>query len=238
LVDIGKTCPGCSRKVLDRFGQHLFHCDKSVSAPLRNKFHAALKISVANALAAPMRGVGLTVQENEPHMSTHFEPAQPQQTTQTESQDQDEFEVTPGVESRADLLFKDQDGGKAILIDVTSASGLSRYVKLHRYSPGAVAELAEQRKTKAYSRLWNVESERARLIFFAVELSGCFGPEAQQMCKTVVEMGGDGPEALREVYESLSIGFQVNRALRIEHMMKRSLYGGLGLGGEEVRGLG
>jgi hypothetical protein len=50
-------------------------------------------------------------------------------------------------------------------------------------------------------------------------------------------MGG-GPEALREVYESLSIGFQVNRALRIEHMMKRSLYGGLGLGGEEVRGLG
>jgi hypothetical protein len=56
---------------------------------------------------------------------------------------------------------------------------------------------------KAYSRLWNVESERARLIFFAVELSGCFGPEAQQMCKTVAEMGGGGPEALREVYESL-----------------------------------
>jgi hypothetical protein len=51
-------------------------------------------------------------------------------------------------------------------------------------------------------------------------------------------MGGGGPEALREVYESLSIGFQVNRALRIEHMMKRSLYGELGLGGEEVRGLG
>jgi hypothetical protein len=58
------------------------------------------------------------------------------------------------------------------------------------------------------------------------------------MCKTIVEMGRGGPEALREVYESLSIGFRVNRALRIEHMMKRSLYGGLGLGGEEVRGLG
>jgi hypothetical protein len=71
------------------------------------------------------------------------------------------------------------------------------------FFPGAVAELAEQRKMKAYSRLWNVESERARLIFFAVELSGCFGPEAQQMCKTVAEMGGGGPEALREVYESL-----------------------------------
>jgi hypothetical protein len=33
----------------------------------------------------------------------------------------------------ADLLFKDQDGEKAILVDVTSASGLSRYVKLQRY---------------------------------------------------------------------------------------------------------
>jgi hypothetical protein len=81
------------------------------------------------------------------------------------------------------FFCKDQDGEKAILVDVTSASGLSRYVKL-------------------------------------------------------AEMGGGGSEALREVYESLSIGFQVNRALRIEHMMKRSLYGGLGLGGEEVRGLG
>jgi hypothetical protein len=41
----------------------------------------------------------------------------------------------------------------------------------------------------------------------------------QQMCKTVAEMGGGGPDA-REVYESLSIGFQVNRALRLENMMK------------------
>jgi hypothetical protein len=48
--------------------------------------------------------------------------------------------------------------------------------------------------------------------------------------------GGGEPDALREVHESLSIGFQVNRTLRIEHMMKPSLYGGFGLGGEEVRG--
>jgi hypothetical protein len=34
-------------------------------------------------------------------------------------------------------------------------------------------------------------------------------------CKTVAEMVGGGPEALREVYESLSIGFQGNRALRM-----------------------
>jgi hypothetical protein len=49
-------------------------------------------------------------------------------------------------------------------------------------------------------------------------------------------MGGGGPDALREVHESLSIGFQVNRALRIEHMMKPSLYGGLGLGGRKSGG--
>jgi hypothetical protein len=38
-----------------------------------------------------------------------------------------------------------------------------------------------------------------------------------------------------EVCESLSIGFQVRRALRID-MMKPCLYVGLELGGEEVRG--
>jgi hypothetical protein len=75
----------------------------------------------------------------------------------------------------------------------------------------------------------------AKLIFFAVELSA---PLDQQSKCVRAEMGGGGPDALREVHESLSIGFQVNRALRIEHMMKPSLYGGLGLGGEEVRGLG
>jgi hypothetical protein len=32
--------------------------------------------------------------------------------------------------------------------------------------------------------------------------------------------------------------FQVNRAIRIEHIMKRGLFGGFGLGVEEVRGLG
>jgi hypothetical protein len=72
------------------------------------------------------------------------------------------------------------------------------------------------------------------LIFFAAEPLGL--PEAEQMCKTVAEMGEGGPDALREVHESLSIGFQVNRALRIEHMMKSSLYGGLGLGGRKSGG--
>jgi hypothetical protein len=47
--------------------------------------------------------------------------------------------------------------------------------------------------------------------------------------------GGEGPEGLKKIYESLSIGFQVNRAIRIEHIIKRGLFGGFGLGAEEVR---
>jgi hypothetical protein len=50
-----------------------------------------------------------------------------------------------------------------------------------------------------------------------------------------MEKGGVG---LKKIYESLSIGFQVNRAIRIEHIMKHGLFGGFGLGVEEVRGLG
>jgi hypothetical protein len=36
-------------------------------------------------------------------------------------------------------------------------------------------------------------------------------------------VGGEGPEGLKKIDESLSIGFQVNRAIRIEHFMKRAL---------------
>jgi hypothetical protein len=32
-------------------------------------------------------------------------------------------------------------------------------------------------------------------------------------------VGGEGPDGLKKRYESLSIGFQVNRAIRIEHIM-------------------
>jgi hypothetical protein len=38
----------------------------------------------------------------------------------------------------------------------------------HDNSPGAVAELAEQRKAKAYAKLWNMDAARAKLIFFAI----------------------------------------------------------------------
>jgi hypothetical protein len=41
--------------------------------------------------------------------------------------------------------------------------------------------MAEQRKAASYSKLWNLESERAKLIFFGIELSGCLGPEAQHI---------------------------------------------------------
>jgi hypothetical protein len=60
----------------------------------------------------------------------------------------------------------------------------------------------------------------------AIELSGCLGPKAQGLFKVMAEIGGEGPEGLKSRYdESLSIGFQVNRALRIEHMMESRLYG-------------
>jgi hypothetical protein len=39
--------------------------------------------------------------------------------------------------------------------------------------------------------------------------------------------GGGEPDALRDVYESLFIRFQVNRALRIEHMIKLSKKAGV-----------
>jgi hypothetical protein len=40
-------------------------------------------------------------------------------------------------------------------------------------------------------------------------------------------VGGEGPEGLMKIYESLSIGFQVNRAIRIiEHNLKHGLFGG------------
>jgi hypothetical protein len=54
----------------------------------------------------------------------------------------------------------------------------------------------------------------------------------------VVSMGIDVGTLSYRQSESLSIGFQVNRAIRIEHIMKRGLFGGFGLGVEEVRGLG
>jgi hypothetical protein len=205
-------------RVLDRFGQHLYHCDKRFSAPLRNKFHAFLKISVADTLAAPMRAVA--VHAREPHLSAHFDPVPASHTHQSQSQDPEDSEVPLSTDSRADLLFNSADGTKAILIDVTSASGLSKDSRLQHYTPGAVAELVEQRKAKAYAKLWNMDAARAKLIFFAIELSGCLGPEAQGLCKVMAEVGGEGPEGLKSIYESLSIGFQVNRALRIEHMMK------------------
>jgi hypothetical protein len=50
-------------------------------------------------------------------------------------------------------------------------------------------------------------------------------------------VGGEGPEGLKKIYESLSIGFQQSHQ-HLEHIMKRGLFGGFGLGVEEVRGLG
>jgi hypothetical protein len=46
----------------------------------------------------------------------------------------------------------------------------------------------------------------------------------QGLCKVMAKVGGEGPEGLKSISESLFIGFQVNRALRIEHMMRPRLY--------------
>jgi hypothetical protein len=72
-------------------------------------------------------------------------------------------------------------------------------------------------------RSCGISSQRAKLIFFGIELSGCLDPEAQHICKQMAGVGGEGPEGLKKIYESLSLGFQVNRAIRIEHLMKRGL---------------
>jgi hypothetical protein len=91
-------------------------------------------------------------------------------------------------------------------VDVTSTSGISKHAKLHQYMPGAVAGMAEQRKAASYSRLWNLESERAKLIFFGIELSGCLGPEAQHICKQMAGVGGEGPEVGLGVEEVRGLG--------------------------------
>jgi hypothetical protein len=69
--------------------------------------------------------------------------------------------MLPGSESRADLLFKNADGmgRKVILVDVTSTSGISKHAKLHQYTPGAVAGMAEQRKA-AIIRGCGISSQR------------------------------------------------------------------------------
>jgi hypothetical protein len=66
-------------------------------------------------------------------------------------------------------------------------------------------ELVEQRKAKASAKLWNMVVARAKLL--VVRLS--WDPRH----KASVEVGGEGPEGLESSYESLSTGFQVNRAL-------------------------
>jgi hypothetical protein len=97
MIDITKACPGCGRKALDRFGFHLFHCAKTFSPPL-------LKENVVRALEAPLRAADMRVCEREPRMSDYFDAVQ--QRTQTESQEVEDGDITTGVDSRADIIFK------------------------------------------------------------------------------------------------------------------------------------
>jgi hypothetical protein len=75
--------------------------------------------------------------------------------------------------------------------------GLSKSVNLAQYRPGSAAQYAEERKEKAYLRKWNIrDASRASLIFFAIELTGCLGPEAQRLCTQLADLTGEGPEAM------------------------------------------
>jgi ribosomal protein L37AE/L43A len=74
MIDMTKSCPGCNRKALDRFGVHIYHCAKHISAPIRNGFHAMLKSSVANALEAPLRTLNMRICEREPHTTDYYDP--------------------------------------------------------------------------------------------------------------------------------------------------------------------
>lgn len=110
---------------------------------------------------------------------------------------------------------------------------------LREYQAGAAAELAEISKSKTYSKQWKIDDpQRARLIFFGIELTGCLGPEAREFCKALAHFKEEGPEGLKKIYESISIGFQTNRAIRLDFMMKHKRYGGWGLGMRMVTGLG
>jgi hypothetical protein len=128
-------------------------------------------------------------------------------------------------------MFNSADGTKAILIDVTSASGLSKDSRLQHYTPGAVAELAEQ---------------KSEGICKAVEHGRGKG-QAHLLCDRVVRLsrtrgtrplsGNDRGRRGRTRGAQIHLRKSLhNRALRIEHTMEPRLYGGLGLGVEEVRG--
>jgi hypothetical protein len=117
-------------------------------------------------------------------------------------------------ECRWDEMFR-------YLVNVTSTSGISKHA--------TVAGVAEQRKAASYSKMWKLESERAKLIFFGIQLSGCLGPEATHL-QADGRSRREGPEGDMKVCP-------VNRAIRID-ITKRGLFGGFGLGVEEVRGLG
>jgi hypothetical protein len=59
-----------------------------------------------------------------------------QQRTQTDSQEVEDGDITTGVDSRADIIFKGAERARPIMVDVTSISGLSKIVNLRQYKVG------------------------------------------------------------------------------------------------------
>jgi hypothetical protein len=56
-------------------------------------------------------------------------------------------------------------------------------------------------------RSGNQGSRDASLTFFAIELTGCLGPEAQRLCTQLADLTGEGPEGRKRVNELISIRF-------------------------------
>jgi hypothetical protein len=88
------------RRALDA-GERLLTVSGSTSSTVPRL--SALKENVVRALEAPLRAADMRVCEREPRMSDSFDAVQ--QRTQTESQEV-EGDITTGVDSRADIIFK------------------------------------------------------------------------------------------------------------------------------------
>jgi hypothetical protein len=113
-----------------------------------------------------------------------------------------------------------------------------------KYNGSITVTLAKMQKCKLKNsnnttlRKWNIrDASRASLTFFAIELTGCLGPEAQRLCTQLADLTGEGPEGRKRVNELLSIGFQTNRAMRMSFMMREVRRGRLGLGSRMVTGM-
>jgi hypothetical protein len=51
---------------------------------------------------------------------------------------------------------------------------------------------------------------------FAIELTGCLGPEAQRPCTQLADLTGEGPEGRKRVNELISIGLLLSLSAKLK----------------------